>query len=92
MSYGLGEDGLIRDEHIFFHYDGVEDGNPDGMKVNAAGYVFSAGPGGLWIFSPAGVPVARIHTGQLVSNCAFGKGGKELFITSTGVVLRVPLK
>jgi sugar lactone lactonase YvrE len=92
MSYGLGEDGLIRDEHIFFHYDGAEDGNPDGMKVNPAGYVFSAGPGGLWIFSPDGVPVARIHTGQLVSNCAFGKGGKELFITSTGVVLRVPLK
>jgi gluconolactonase len=92
MKYGLGEDGLIRDKHVFFQYAGVERGNPDGMKVNKAGYVFSAGPGGLWVFNSAGVPVARVHVGQLVSNCAFGKDGKEMFITATDVVLRVGLK
>jgi sugar lactone lactonase YvrE len=92
MKYGLGADGLISDKHVFFQYGGVEHGNPDGMKVNKAGYVFSAGPGGLWVFNPAGVPVARVHVGQLVSNCAFGKDGKELFITATDQVLRVGLK
>jgi gluconolactonase len=92
MKYGLGEDGLIKDKHVFFQYSGVERGNPDGMKVNKAGYVFSAGPGGLWVFNPAGMTVARVHVGQLVSNCAFGKDGKELFITATDRVLRVGLR
>ena len=94
MKYGLGEDGLIRDKQVFFQYGGVERGNPDGMKVNKAGYVFSAGPGGLWVFNPAGVPVARVHVGPLVIElCGLEKTGKELFITRhrygvTGVGLK----
>jgi sugar lactone lactonase YvrE len=92
MKYRLGDDGLISNKSLFYQYTGPENGNPDGMKVNPAGFVFTAGPGGLWIFAPDGRPVARIHTKQAVSNCAFGKGGKELFITSTAEVLRVRLK
>jgi gluconolactonase len=35
-------------------------GNPDGMKVDVEGNIYSAGPGGVWIFSPEGKPLGTI--------------------------------
>ncbi|MEO8414150.1 MAG: SMP-30/gluconolactonase/LRE family protein [Ginsengibacter sp.] len=95
MKYELDDNGLIKNKSIFYRAvadEGKSNGNPDGMKMNTSGYLFTAGPGGIWIFNPAGEVIARIFTGQLTSNCALGKDQKELFITSSGYVLHVQLK
>jgi gluconolactonase len=95
MKYGLDEQGQINSKTIFYRAvseEGKDNGNPDGMKVNRAGYIFSAGPGGLWIFNPQGRVIARVLLAKRVSNCAFGKDQKELFITGAGFLMRMVLK
>jgi gluconolactonase len=95
MRYVLDDKGLIKSQSIFYHakeYDGSSLGNPDGMKVNKQGYIFAAGPQGIWIFNPAGKVLARIYIGAKTANCAFSPDEKTLFITSSTNVLRVSLK
>ena len=95
MRYELNEQGLVKNGSLFYHakeYDGTSKGNPDGMKVNKKGYIFAAGPEGIWIFTPAGKPIARIFTGQKAANCAFSPDEKTLYITSSSYFMRVKLK
>jgi len=95
MKYELDEKGLIRNKSVFYRAvadEGKDNGSPDGMKVNKAGYLFTAAPGGIWIFNPSGVLVARINIEEKTANCAFGRDQKELFITSSSSLLRVKLK
>ena len=67
-------------------------GVSDGMKVDAAGNVFAAGPGGVLVLSPAGKHLGTIVTGQPTANCAFGDGGTTLYITANDQLLRVRLR
>jgi gluconolactonase len=95
MKYELDGNGLIKNKTIFYRAiadEGKDNGSPDGMKMNEAGYLFTAGPGGIWIFNPKAEVIARIYTGQATSNCAFGRDHKELFITSSAYLMRVKLK
>ncbi len=94
-QYVLDDKGLIKSESLFYHakeYDRTDLGNPDGMKVNKQGYLFAAGPQGIWIFSPSGKVLARIYTGAKTANCAFSPDEKTLFITASTQVLKVKLK
>jgi gluconolactonase len=59
------------------------------MKVDARGNLFASGPGGLMIFSPAGVLLGRIDAGTAISNCAFGEDGHSLFMTAGHLILRL---
>lgn len=68
-----------------------QQGLPDGLKANRLGYVFATGPDGVWIFNPGGTPIARIHTGQLTSNCALTTDQKRLYMTADDYVLSVGL-
>ncbi len=95
MKYALDDKGLIKSSSVFFEakeYNNTDAGNPDGMKVNKQGYIFAAGPKGIWLFSPAGKVLARIYTGQKTANCAFSPDQKTLFITASSYVMRVKLK
>lgn len=67
-------------------------GLPDGLKVARTGHVFATGPGGLWVLAPDGRRLGRISTGAAISNCAFGEGGRALFLTSGDRVARLPLR
>lgn len=95
MQYELDEKGMKKSGKIFYHAkedDGKDNGNPDGMKMNSKGYLFATGPGGIWLFNPPGKLIARIYTGSLTSNCAFGKDQKTLFMTCGSNVMTVKLK
>lgn len=96
MKYVLDEQGLVKTGSVFYEISEEEKkaapGSPDGMKVNRNGYVFASGPGGIWIFNPAGKPLARIHTGKLTSNCAFSADEKMLYMTCHDHLYRIRLK
>jgi len=94
MAYDVNEDGLFENERLLHdatEWVGKEKGLPDGLKVDAKGNIFATGPGGVWIFNPDGKVLGKIKTGEATANCAFGKGGKELYITADMYLMRVKL-
>ncbi len=66
-------------------------GGFDGMKIDAHGNIFTAGPGGILVVTPEGKHLGTFITGQPTANCAFGEDGSTLFITSNHQLLRVRL-
>lgn len=96
-QYDLLAPGEVTNKRLFFDSTDLvgqqgEQGLPDGMKMHSSGNLFASGPGGIWVFNPSGKPIARIHTGEATSNCAFSADEKILFITADGYVLRVGLR
>lgn len=88
-----GVDSLVNGR-VFFdatRYAQSEPGLPDGLKVNRKGIIFATGPGGVWIFTPAGEVLGRIRITVPAANCAFGNNEKELFITADNYLIRVSL-
>ena len=59
------------------------------MKVDAAGNVFSTGPGGVLVISPAGKHLGTLLTGQQTGNCAWGEDGSTLYICADMYLCRV---
>jgi len=95
MVYDVDEQGLLQNGRVFYDATKMaetETGLPDGMKIDRKGNVFATGPGGLLVFSESGKMLAKIRTGQATSNCAFGPGERELFITADMYLMRVRLK
>jgi gluconolactonase len=93
--YELNKDGLIAKDTVFYRVsaeEGKMPGGPDGMKTDAKGYIYATGPGGIWVFNPAGKVIARIYTGQLTSNCFLDQHHNMLYMTCNSLVMRVKLK
>lgn len=95
-KYDIVGVGIVENKRLFFdttHLVGKEGqlGLPDGMKMHRSGNLFATGPGGLWILNEQGKAIARIHTGQATSNCAFSSDYKRLFLTADDFVLEVSL-
>lgn len=94
MKYPVNADGSLGAGTLF--YDATSDnspGAPDGMKVDRNGDIFSAGPGGLWIFAPDGTHLGTIHLNGRVSNCAWGGADwKTLYITAMPSVFSIRVR
>ena len=94
MRYKVSPDGSLSDGKVFAEagtYD--HHGAPDGMKVDQRGNLYSAGPGGIWLFSPAGTHLATIKTPENVGNLAWGgEDHKTLYITAATSVYRMKLQ
>lgn len=68
-------------------------GAPDGMKVDTNGNVFCTGPGGVWVFTPAGVHLGTIETPEVPANVCFGdRDGKTLYITAQTGFYKIRLR
>jgi gluconolactonase len=81
----------LADPAVFYDATSIPGrGVPDGMKLDMEGNVYSAGPGGIWIFSPAGKPLARILMPETVGNLAWGgPDRKTLYIAASASIYRI---
>lgn len=93
MAYPLDADGNAGKGKLV--YDATPMGKrgipglPDGLKIDKDGNLWSSGPGGMLIISPAGKLLGRIEMGELTSNCAWGNDGSTLYMTVDGYVCRI---
>jgi gluconolactonase len=92
MRYDVQPDGTVRNGQVFFDVTAsTENGLPDGMKLDAKGNLYCAGPGGVWVFSPEGDHLGTIVTPETPANCNWGDDGKTLYITAETSLYRVKL-
>ncbi len=96
MSYPIKADGNLGPGKLFFdaaslNKQGLK-GAPDGMKVDSKGNIFTTGPGGLLVISPAGKLLGRIEISQPTANCAWGDDGSSLYITANMFLCRLKTK
>jgi gluconolactonase len=93
MAYPVNADGTVGAGRVFFDTAPLitqdAKGLPDGLKVDAKGNVFAAGPGGVLVISPEGRHLGTISTGEVVDNCAWGDDGSTLYITSPTLLSRI---
>ncbi|MBV8708420.1 MAG: SMP-30/gluconolactonase/LRE family protein, partial [Acidobacteriaceae bacterium] len=92
MRYDVGPDGTPVNGRLFFDVTAeTANGLPDGMKVDAQGNLYCAGPGGIWIFSPEGKHLGTIKMPEVTANCNWGDDGKTLYITASTSLYRIKL-
>jgi gluconolactonase len=79
--------------------EGIGDGDlakgglVDGMKADEHGNIYVTGPGGVWIFSPAGEHLGTIEVPEDVGNVNWGDDDwRTLYIPATTSLYRVRLK
>jgi len=94
MRYEVSPDGSLSNGLVFLDAT-AEPGEQawDGLKVDQRGNVYAAGPGGVWIMSPAGRHLGTIKAPEQPANMAWGDDdGRTLFLAARTSVYRVRLK
>jgi gluconolactonase len=92
MRYVVGRDGTVSSGSKLIDYPNpVGSGVPDGLKVDMAGNVWSTGPGGIRIISPAGKVLGQIKLPHTAANLAFADGGRTVYITAQTTVYRIKI-
>ena len=93
-AYDMGANGTLMNGRVFYNVSDEKGmGGCDGLKIDKAGNVFAAGPGGIWIFTKAGKLIGKIKiNGVTAANCALTPDGKTIFITATNYLLRVKMR
>jgi gluconolactonase len=92
MAYDVEKDGTVSHGRVLLDVTPlVQDhkGLPDGMKVDEAGNLFAAGPGGILVISPQGKHLGTIATGEPTANCAWGGDGSLLYMTANDKLCRI---
>ena len=94
MRYRVNASGSVGEPQVLF--DATSDkreGAPDGMKVDKKGNLYSAGPGGIWIFSSAGKHIGTIEMPEKVGNLAWGgRDMKTLYVAASSSIYRLRLE
>lgn len=91
--FSKDENGNYTGGKVFAELWGEGQGRPDGMKLDAFGNVFCTGPGGVWVFTPKGDLLGKIHFEKKTANLAWGDDDqKSLFITSNKSLFRLRCK
>jgi gluconolactonase len=65
-------------------------GNPDGMKLDEEGRLWTTGAGGVWVITAAGEVLGQFETAEHAANLTFGGDDfSSLFLTAATSVYRV---
>jgi gluconolactonase len=84
----LGPGGIFHDATPWLQ---TRAGAPDGLKIDARGNLFGAGPEAIYVFAPDGTHLGSIFTGVATGNVAWGDEGSSLYITAGPRLLRIRL-
>ncbi|UES53725.1 SMP-30/gluconolactonase/LRE family protein [Roseibium aggregatum] len=86
-AFKLDETGAILSDEVFAT---IDRGLPDGMRVDAAGHLWSSASDGIHCFHPDGTRLGKILVPEVVSNLCFGGvRGNRLLITATTSVYEI---
>ncbi len=92
MRYQVHSDGTVSAGSRLIDYPHpVGPGVPDGLKVDTSGNIWTTGPGGIRILSPAGKVLGQIRLPHTAANLAFADHGRTLYITAQTTVYRIRL-
>ena len=94
-AFPVKSDGTLGQGKILYDFTSLMKkypGSPDGLKVDRHGNLFATGPGGVYIITPKGEPLGRIHTGKRTANCAWGNDGSVLYMTVDDCLCRIKTK
>ena len=97
LVYNLDEKGNIVNGSVLLDATGMKQKatvkqGADGFKIDKWGNIFSAGPDGINIISPAGELIGLIKIyNRRASNCSFNKAKDVVYVTADDLVLKVDL-
>jgi len=90
--YNVKADGTLDEGRVFYKSTDAAPGVPDGLRVDKLGNLWSSGPGGINVISPAGKLLGVIPFPEVPANCAFGDAdGKTLYLTARTGLYRIRL-
>ena len=88
--FEITEDGGLRGGEVWAELRGSGPGVPDGMKLDAAGNLYCAGPGGIHIFDTAATCLGVLRMPEQAANfCWGGDDLRDLFIGASTTLWRV---
>jgi gluconolactonase len=88
-KYDVASDGTVSNGTLFIEYPGRAPDVPDGLKLDSANNLWTSGPGGIRIISPAGKVLGQIKLPETAANMAWADGGKTLYITASTSIYRL---
>lgn len=95
MRYEARADGTLANGRVFFDMTAALDKERnaiDGIKVDAEGNLYVAGPGGLWVISPSGKHLGKIIAPRHIHNMAWGdEDGRTLYLCARSGLYRIRL-
>ena len=93
MRYDVRPDGTVANGRLFADMSmGKGNGNPDGMKFDTRGNLYSVGPGGIWVLNPAGKQIGLIVPPENAPGFAFGDPDrKAIYMAASSKLARIRL-
>ena len=93
MRYDVRPDGTVANGRLFADMSmGKGNGNPDGMKFDERGNLYSVGPGGIWVINPAGQQIGLIVPPENAPGFAFGDPDrKAIYMAASSKLARIRL-
>lgn len=91
--FDVAPDGSIRGGEVFAELNAAGPGNPDGMKLDSAGNLYCAGPGGVHIMNHVGACLGIVRTPEVCANFAWGGTDlKTLFLAASTKLLAIEVE
>jgi gluconolactonase len=94
--FDVASDGTLSNGRMFFENIGsgvIEEGIPDGMKIDERGNVWVTGPRGVWVISPEGEHLGVVEVPENTGNMAWGdEDWRSLYIPSSTSLYRIRTK
>lgn len=89
-AFDIAKDGTFTNGRIFVDH---MPGNPDGMRVDVKGNLYTATSGNIAIYAPKGTLLGLIPVPETTTNCGWGgKDAKTLYITAQKSIYKIQCK
>jgi len=89
-AWDVGRNGKLSNGRVIISYTPADGpGGPDGMKVDSVGNLWTTGPGGIRIVTPAGKVLGQIRLPEVAANVAFAEDGRTIYITASHSIYRL---